>query len=82
MQLYTALEFATAAEKKILYTALDQSTALYKMFSNDFTTYPGCRVKIIYCTILIQTRGYKGSIDRKKAIQIKYRFNQNKPSVV
>ena len=67
--LYTALEFATEAEKK-LYTALDQSTAGYKNFSDAVTQfYYISRMQCLIQTSRVQRVHWQE--DKKKWVQIK-----------
>ena len=66
--LYTALEFATAAEN-FFYTALDQSTAWYKNFtkcSNVISLHiQDAGYKSSTARFSSRPGGYKGSINRK-----------------
>ena len=65
---YRALEIATAAEI-FFYTALDQSTALYKNFSDGNAVslhIQDAAYKLSTARFSSRPVGYKGSIDRKK----------------
>ena len=66
--LYSALEFATAAEK-IVYTALNQSTAWYKIFSNAVTRFHYIsrmqRTNHLHCDSHPDQEGTKGPLTGK-----------------